>query len=183
MGADQKIIVFGLRRGGNCYIALDITNPTSPEFLWMISPDKIVYKTTTTYTSDYTELKQSWSIPQIGKIDDGTADGKWVAFIGGGYDNDNQDKENPYTSSPDSKGRAIYVVDIKTGARIWYWSNAEDSTMTYSIPSDIAKVDTDGDGKIDRLYVGDMGGRIWRFDIAGSDKTQVDGENNFQIQP
>jgi type IV pilus assembly protein PilY1 len=183
LGADKKIIVFGLRRGGNCYIALDITNPTSPEFLWMISPDKIVYKTTTTYTSDYTELKQSWSTPQIGKIDDGTADGKWVAFIGGGYDNDNQDKENPYTNSPDSKGRAIYVVDVKTGARIWHWSNAEDSTMTYSIPSDIAKVDTNGDGKIDRLYVGDMGGRIWRFDIAGSDKSKWTEKIIFKSNP
>jgi type IV pilus assembly protein PilY1 len=29
-------------------------------------------------------------------------------------------------------------------------------------------VDTDSDGKIDRLYVGDMGGRMWRFDIKDS---------------
>jgi type IV pilus assembly protein PilY1 len=41
--------------------------------------------------------------------------------------------------------------------------------MTYPIPSDIQKVDTNGDGKIDRLYVGDMGGQIWRFDIGDSD--------------
>jgi type IV pilus assembly protein PilY1 len=30
-------------------------------------------------------------------------------------------------------------------------------------------VDTNGDGKIDQLYVGDMGGQIWRFDIGDSD--------------
>jgi len=43
--------------------------------------------------------------------------------------------------------------------------------MNYSIPSDIARVDTNGDGKIDRLYVGDMGGRIWRFDIGDVNET------------
>jgi type IV pilus assembly protein PilY1 len=37
--------------------------------------------------------------------------------------------------------------------------------MAYSIPSDIARVDTTGDGYIDRLYVGDMGGKAWRLDI------------------
>jgi type IV pilus assembly protein PilY1 len=38
--------------------------------------------------------------------------------------------------------------------------------MIYSIPSDIAKVDTDGNGKVDRLYVGDTGGGIWRINIC-----------------
>jgi len=38
--------------------------------------------------------------------------------------------------------------------------------MIYSIPSDVATIDMDGDGKIDRVYVGDMGGQMWRFDIT-----------------
>jgi type IV pilus assembly protein PilY1 len=173
---NQAILIFGERRGGNCYIALDITNPTSPNFLWKIDST----------TSGYGEIGatgQTWSTPEIGKIDDGTVNGKWVAFIGGGYDSDNQDLVDPYTSSLDSKGRAVYVVDITTGAKIWRWSNAEDATMTYSIPSDIAKVDTNGDGKIDRLYVGDMAGRMWRFDISGSDTTKWGGKIIFESNP
>ena len=43
--------------------------------------------------------------------------------------------------------------------------------MTYSIPSDITKLDMDGDGKIDRLYVGDTNARMWRFDIGNTDTT------------
>jgi type IV pilus assembly protein PilY1 len=190
LGTDKKTLVFGLRRGGNtqdksnCYIALNITDPTSPEFLWMICPDKIYNKNNPPVNStDYSELAQTWSNPQIEKIDDGTADGKWVVFIGGGYDNDNQDQENPYTSDPDTKGRAVYIVDISDGSLVKRFSNAEDSTMTYSIPSDIAKVDTDGDGKINRLYVGDMGGRMWRFDITGSDKTKWTGKIIFKSNP
>ena len=37
--------------------------------------------------------------------------------------------------------------------------------MLYSIPSDIKVIDVNGDGYADQMYVGDMGGQIWRFDI------------------
>jgi type IV pilus assembly protein PilY1 len=43
--------------------------------------------------------------------------------------------------------------------------------MTYSIPSDITKVDTDGDGKIDRIYVGDVDAQMWRFEITPTGMT------------
>jgi type IV pilus assembly protein PilY1 len=52
--------------------------------------------------------------------------------------------------------------------------------MTYSIPSDIAKIDTDGDGFIDRLYVGDMGGRMWRFDTSNSNPLNWTGKILFR---
>jgi type IV pilus assembly protein PilY1 len=51
--------------------------------------------------------------------------------------------------------------------------------MRYSIPSDISRVDTNGDGYADRLYVGDMGGRIWRFDIGDSDTNAWSGKVFF----
>jgi type IV pilus assembly protein PilY1 len=37
--------------------------------------------------------------------------------------------------------------------------------MTYAIPSDVSIVDRNADGYADRLYVGDMGGNVWRADI------------------
>jgi type IV pilus assembly protein PilY1 len=161
----KAILIFGLRRGGNSYIALDITDDNSPKFLWEISPTGIKYKTSFSSTLDYKELGQSWSTPILGKIknsnDPEECKCKWVAFISGGYDETNQDLLNP--GNGDSKGKAIYVVDISDGSRIWSYSN---SNMNFSIPGDISRVDTNGDGKIDRLYVGDMGGRIWRFDIG-----------------
>ena len=52
--------------------------------------------------------------------------------------------------------------------------------MTYSIPSDISRVDTNGDGKIDRLYVGDMGGRLWRFDVGDPDPANWTGKIIFK---
>lgn len=164
----KAILIFGQRRGGNRYIALDVTDRLNPKFLWEINPTSRIYGTTTYTTTDYKELGQTWSTPQIGKIKNGSGE-KWVAFIGGGYDT-NQD--NIPVLNPDTKGRGVYVVDILTGSLIWKYTKDEDSSrMVYSIPSDIAKLDTDGDGKINRLYVGDMGGRIWRFDIGDANNT------------
>jgi type IV pilus assembly protein PilY1 len=164
----KAILIFGQRRGGNRYIALNVTDRLHPKFLWEINPAQRIYETTTYPTTDYKELGQTWSAPQIGKIKNGTGE-KWVAFVGAGYDT-NQD--NIPVLNSDTKGRGIYLVDILTGSLIWRYTRDEDSSrMIYSIPSDIAKVDTDGDGKIDRLYVGDMGGRMWRFDIGDATNT------------
>jgi type IV pilus assembly protein PilY1 len=144
--------MFGQRRGGNRYYALDVTNPQAPKYLWEINPAM----------ADYAEMGQTWSTPYIGRINYGTGE-KWVAFIGGGYDT-NQD--NDPVSLADTMGRAVYVVDVLDGSLIKRFSYAEIPTMTYSIPSDITRIDASDDGKIDRLYVGDMGGRMWRFDIG-----------------
>jgi type IV pilus assembly protein PilY1 len=150
IGSDgQKIIICGERRGGNHYFALDVTDPLAPKWLWEIHPG----------LSDYAEMGQSWSSPMISKI----PGDRWVIFIGGGYD-PNQDTVP--VSRADTMGRAIYVVDVKTGVRIWKYSVADNAEMKYSIPSDIARVDTNGDGYIDRLYAGDTGGQMWRFDIV-----------------
>jgi type IV pilus assembly protein PilY1 len=161
----QKIILFGLRRGGSNYYALDVTDPESPKFLWKIGPE----------TPGYSEMGQSWSTPQIGKVRFGTSS-KVVSFIGGGYD-ENEDKKTVTTE--DKRGRAIYVVDVLTGEQVWRWDYGRDPSMRYSIPSDISRVDTNGDGHIDRLYVGDMGGRMWRFDLGEPDTNAWSGRIFF----
>ena len=166
----KAILIFGLRRGGNQYIALDVTDYNNPKWLWEISPS----------TPGFGELGQTWSTPNIGKINDGSPLGKPVAFIGGGYD-ENQDLATP---GNDIKGRAVYVVDIlNNGNLLWSYSNAKNPMMKYSIPSDIARVDTNGDGIIDRLYVGDMGGQMWRFDIGDPNTSTWTGKCLLDSNP
>jgi type IV pilus assembly protein PilY1 len=174
----KAILIFGQRRGGDRYIALDVSTPTSPKFLWEIGPSAIIQGLVETPSLDYSELGQTWSTPRIGFINDG-GNKKAVMFVGGGYD-PGQDNDSP---PADTKGRAVYIVDVLTGSRVARFSNQElPTTMTYSIPSDVAAIDVNGDGKIDRLYVGDMGGQMWRFDIT-ADVGSSTGKIVFKSNP
>jgi type IV pilus assembly protein PilY1 len=166
VGIDQVIIVFGERRGGTSYCALDVSNPDDPQFLWRID------NTDTSGTFgipapdlEITELGQSWSEPLIGKVKVGGTV-KNVAIIGGGYWPDEQ-----------SKGKALYLIDVTNGSLLKSFTNSDHTNLTYSIPSTVLAVDTTFDGYINRVYVGDLGGQMWRFgnqDPAASE----DGEIN-----
>jgi type IV pilus assembly protein PilY1 len=160
----QAILVFGERRGGNTYTALDVTSPSDPKFLWSISPTQIRQQTTTIASTAYQEMGQSWSTPILAQIKNAGAT-KWVVFIGGGYDATHEDTTPAGT---DTSGRAVYVVDVLTGNLIWSYSHANDSNMKYCIPSDITAISSNGDGFIERLYVGDVGGEMWRFNLCSS---------------
>lgn len=173
---NKAILIVGERRGGNRYYALDVTDPLVPKYLWEINPDAL--------GSLYVEMGQTWATPYMGKIacqGVGTCIGgeKWAVFVGGGYD----EKEDNDVPPADTKGRAIYIIDVLDGSLIKRFSNVEIPALTYSIPSDIARVDTNEDGKIDRLYVGDMGGRMWRFDIGDPDPTNWTGRIIFVGYP
>jgi type IV pilus assembly protein PilY1 len=145
VGTDKVIILFGERRGGTSYCALDVTNPDTPQYLWRI--DNTV--------TGFEELGQSWSEPAIGKVmvDDGMGgtEDKTVAIIGGGYSPDN------------SAGRALYVINVLTGALVKSFTVSDHANMTYSIPSVPLAADTTFDGYINRVYIGDLGGQMWRF--------------------
>lgn len=81
-----------------------------------------------------------------------------------------------------SRGNALFIIDAETGALIWRGGRADSAGYTAaslryghpllvdSIPSDVTALDTNNDGYIDRLYVGDTGGRLWRADFPGADR-------------
>ena len=192
---DQVLLICGLRRGGEGYFALDVTDPDEPKIpagwaawgIWesgawrstgMIGPDmttESVDEMTATYP--YSEMGQTWSKPRIGMVDVGGVK-KWVAFVGGGYDATNED---PIPPLADEKGRAVYCFDIQNGSRTWGYTHANDATMAHAIPSDVALLDANGDNTVDRIYVGDLGGRIWRFDWGASAKLVFESGGDRKI--
>ena len=115
---------------------------------------------------------QSWSTPTPTRLDIlGAVQNteKMVLIFGGGYDT-TQDNSS---GSTDTQGNAIYIVDSVSGTLLWHASNSGSdrnlSKMEYSIPSDVRVIDIDSDQFADRMYVADMGGQIWRFDIANGE--------------
>ena len=159
----QKIAVMGMRRGGKSYYAFDITSPTAPTLLWKISKSD----------SQFTELGQTWSKPKAGWLN---VSGKTlpVFIFGGGYDV-NKDTCSGSTACLDSEGRGIFIVNALNGQKIWSNNatcNAGDlHCLQHSIASDVATLDSNSDGIIDRLYSGDTGGNVWRVDLKGGDPT------------
>ncbi len=160
---DRVFIYFGQGRGGSTYYALDVTDKLNPKFMWSLGPTQLP------------GIGQAWSNPQLARVAVGggaqVSKQKLVLVFGGGYDP--AEENEPYAAS-DALGNAIYMVDAVSGTLLWRAGGTGSGadlilpSMDHAIPSDVAILDTNGDGLADRMYVGDLGGQIWRFDITNS---------------
>ncbi len=153
---DFVYIMFGMRRGGNAYYALDVTNRNSPQLKWRV---------------EATGFGQSWSRPTIVRMDiddPGLNSDQAVVVIGGGYDSVHDTIGHPGTA--DTQGAGIFFLDLQSGEILWRagadaGANLQLTDMTRSIPSQVTVIDVNGDRFADRMYASDMGGQILRFDI------------------
>jgi len=146
-GEWRTLLVSGLRKGGKTYFGLNITDTLNPIYLWEFPKS--------TDSATLAKVGQSWSEPAIGrvKIESGSnLVEKWVAFIGGGFDYAN------------NVGKAFYVIDINTGDIIKEFYGL--SGMDYSLTAPPIAVDTNLDGYVDKVYMGDLGGQMWAFDVS-----------------
>jgi type IV pilus assembly protein PilY1 len=142
----KTVAIFGQRRGGRNYYALDITDTTNPLYMWSFTDSK---------------MGETWSEPVIGKIKMSDGSSKYVAFVGGGYD----------TAANNNSGKAVYVIDVADGTKLWeYYKPGTVSDdrqyMNFSVAASPTAVDLNSDGYIDRVYIGDVGGQLWKFDVS-----------------
>jgi len=159
----SAIIYLTARRGGELLYALDVTDPEAPLIKWHKS----------SADNGYSELGQTWSKPVVTKLKVGTDD-KIVLMMGLGYDPDVDDGP----SVTRTQGRGVIIIDALTGEDIWQVTSGSvsspsgtvlsEANMTFSVPSDLAVVDRDGNGYSDRAYFGDTGGQLWRLDIGSA---------------
>lgn len=176
--ANKMNVYGGMRMGGKSYYGLDVLNPTSPKLLFRILGG----------TGDYTRMGQTWSKPVLANIRYNNQITR-VMIVGGGYDMcyenprfrlnaSNSNTDYPSTSCDNktqADGNAIYMINAKTGERIWWASNANANTnntnMTHSVVSRISTLDRDGDGLVDHLFFGDLGGQVFRVDLNNAKNT------------
>jgi type IV pilus assembly protein PilY1 len=188
------VMITGFREGGPGYLALDITDPDAgagddhgpyPVLMWEF---------------DDADLGESWSEAVITKVKmrhptvgtgdkclptdgDGDCREQWVAIFGGGYlASGDPNRPASYIDDPtdaawDDASKAIYMVNIEDGsvlAKVEFDASTNPN-MKYSIPSSPAVLDLDFDGFADVVYVGDLGGQIWKWDIhAVGEDTDAD---------
>jgi type IV pilus assembly protein PilY1 len=201
----RTVLVGGLREGGSQYYALDVTNPDGisgpagvlpyPGYLWEFpredDPD-----------SDLDLMGESWSQPIMTRVrvkvdadnNGGLGYERWVVIITAGYteeSNPNPQEVTGEVSTYDAAataGRAIFILDAKTGevlAEKKFDSGASDAQadMLYSIPSTPAVFDLNLDGFADVIFVGDLGGRLYKWVIAGIGEDRVNDGSGLRTQP
>jgi type IV pilus assembly protein PilY1 len=167
---DAVYLYGGMRRGGDDYYALDVTDTSSPTVKWKITGGMS--------TGDFTHLGQTWSTPTLTQVPgaDG-GDPIPVLIFGGGYDADNHDlmQDQGRDAGGDDVGNAVYIVNALTGSKIWSASGDDVTAMKWSVPGGVAVVDKNFDGVADNVYFGDLGGQVFRIDIDPS------GENDNDV--
>ena len=178
----HQYVYGGLRMGGRSYYALNLSDMTAPKMMFHINPDAATLNTDPLY-----HMGQSWSKPTLAYIK-WNGQKKLAMIVGGGYDIKYEDRNFTNNTSGAVKGNGIYIFDAETGKLLWWGSSSVDldkasqaelntggvlvkpestsiSTMVNSIPSRVKAVDRDGDGITDHLYVGDLGGKLFRIDL------------------
>lgn len=93
----------------------------------------------------------------------------------------NKGYECPKYEQTNQKGAGVYMFDAGSGELLW-WASANvgtstaatansgpiatnDNNLKYSVVSQINSVDRDGDGLVDHLFFGDLGGQAFRIDL------------------
>jgi type IV pilus assembly protein PilY1 len=161
-----KYLIFGLRRGGSSYWALDVSDLDAANWTvaWSFSD------------SDDNEMGESWSDVEIARIRTGNNTFKDVAIFSGGYDpfednfpepfNDLDNNGTPYKANgaldtqewdknnasqdvysddlytvqnpySNSQGRAIYVVDLSNGQPLFTVKYGDANSPALGIASDL----------------------------------------------
>ena len=207
--ADQwrTVLIGGLRQGGRSYYALDVTEPGAasyPGYLWEFPCDDCANAVNSGVQSWAGYMGETWSEPVITRVrvkaDGGTDPNgyeRWVAIFGAGYDPAGDPNivsyEHLMDGSADVAGRAIFMVDITTGkllAAKHFSPTATSVTgtqigfpeMRYAVASAPAVFDLDFDGFADVVFIGDLGGNVWKWVVSsvGDDPVNnIVGDDNL----
>ena len=134
-------MIGGLGKGGKSFYALDITDPAN-----MTSESAVAGKVLWEFTDP--TMGYSYGTPVVVK----TLKYGWVAILTSGYDN------------ADGFGY-LYFVNPSTGALL---EKVQTPSPSIGLTQASAFVKDFSDETADSVYVGDLNGQLWRFDLTGT---------------
>ncbi len=186
----HTVLMFGLRGGGSAYLALDVTDPIDPQFLWQMSHD---------------QMGESYGVPGVGQVlaedDAGNLQEIALALLPGGAGEDMSSvtcggvavarPDGTYTEpngclsrgkgmAPitdgtttardrlrcwSSEGRRLYFLDIATGEVI---SQLDDRAFNAPLTGGISMFTGDVGTIATRAFTTDEDGVMWRIDLSSS---------------
>ncbi|SFL97816.1 von Willebrand factor type A domain-containing protein [Desulfomicrobium norvegicum] len=179
-GRNPDLMVFGLRRGGRAYYAIDISNPATStwDMAWSINNE----------TPGFSELGQTWSKVYFSTMPQTNGTILDIGVFTGGYDPTEDSNSTSFLPQGDSQGRGIFVVNATDGSLVFKCTfdttnSTSDPTaftrtdMKYSFPADprvirLPEGHKDGDLVI---YAVDVASQLWKmlYDKDASPQWQV----------
>ena len=139
----RTVLIGGLGKGGKSYYALDITDPRPTS---MATETAVASKVLWEFTDS--TMGYSYGVPVVVK----TVKYGWVAILTSGYNN------------ADGFGY-LYIVNPRTGALL---EKIKTPTASSGLTQASAFVKDFSDETADSMYVGDLNGQVWRFDLTGT---------------
>ncbi|HET8936001.1 MAG TPA: PilC/PilY family type IV pilus protein [Polyangiales bacterium] len=206
----KTVLVTGMRAGGQGYVALDVTDPVNPKFLWQFTAPEMGY------TYGLPEIVQaryslSSSTPAglramvilsggKGELDpnaagcDNTLHIMPAMMVGPGktyttYPEPDLSK-SPFTHRTavrcwKPQGRALYFVDVETGILIK--KIADNSTAGVVFPSPVVGSPTAYQDSVGTVategFVLDADGVLWRIDLTADDPRKDDPLTGWTVRP
>jgi type IV pilus assembly protein PilY1 len=137
----HTVLIGGLGKGGKSFYALDITDPAN-----MTSEATVAGKVLWEFTDS--TMGYSYGTAVVVK----TVKYGWVAILTSGYNN------------ADGYGY-LYFVNPKTGALL---EKVQTPSASMGLTQASAFVKDFSDETADSVYVGDLNGQVWRFDLTGT---------------
>ncbi|MCB1858088.1 MAG: pilus assembly protein PilY [Gammaproteobacteria bacterium] len=149
-GVWKSVLVGTTGAGGRAVFALDVTDPVNfakGNVLWEFS------------SANDADLGYTIGQASIARM----ANGTWAAIFGNGYDSANHRAK-------------LFIVNLATGALIKKIdTEVGDAANPNGLATPVA-VDTNGDRITDRIYAGDLHGKMWAFDVSDDNNT-----NNWDV--
>ncbi len=164
----RSVLVGSLNGGGKGFYALDVTNPsdtsqTAPIFSAANAASLVLWEFS---DADDVEMGYSYNQPTVNPFN-GQAkqivkmeNGQWAVVVGNGYNSDN--------------GKAVLYILFITGGEDGSWTLGTDyirlvaNTGPGNGLSTPMPFDSNGNGKVDVIYAGDIKGNLWKFDVSAT---------------
>ncbi len=182
----RTVCVFGLGAGGREYFCLNITDPNAPSYMWRFGG-----------VSSH-PLGETWSVPGLGRFAPSTTNypfGYFGAVIGSGF---NLNPSNPY---PTAMGKSVYILNVAsstTTPEILYQYHMTDTTQTgfgatptsnlsavgncFFAPPVLYDKPSDYDSYIDKVFIGDYAGYLYRLTLDGTNIANSTMTKYFQTK-
>jgi type IV pilus assembly protein PilY1 len=142
----HTMLVGGLGKGGMSFYALDITDPRPSPNPNMATESAVALNVLWEFTDP--TMGYSYGTPVVVK----TVKYGWVAILTSGYNN------------ADGYGY-LYIVNPKTGVLL---ESIKTPSPSHGLTQASAFVKDFSDETTDSVYVGDLDGQVWRFDLRGT---------------